>query len=184
MPGGYKRGWEPLQRHSREELVEHYRRDPAIEIWSNGRYQVICRTQEPEGGNPMKHLSVHLHDRSPMRNWRHLQQIKNEVCGEDWTGIEFFPPEGRLVDSANEYHLFCFPPEVEFGVGFMEEESQPVVTDDELAAEYTADPNHKGRQEPWEEGLTTGRTPASAASRARARHFMGDRYGYEISSQP
>lgn len=170
--------WEPLEHIPKEETTDTYRDDPSVEIWANGRYQVIVYNQLSPGGLTIKHLSIHAHDRGPMRNWRHLQQMKNEACGEEWTGIEFFPPESRLTDTANEYHLFCFPPEVDLGVGLTHEDA--IVTDDEAAAAFTADPSHKGRQEPWEPGLTTGRTDASADSRERMRALGRERHGYDL----
>lgn len=175
MPGGYIRQWEPMTKAEREDLHERYRDDEGAEVWTNNRYQCIVYNRVGRSGNEVKQLSIHLHDRSPARNWRHLQQIKNECCGEFWTGIEIFPPENELTDSANEYHMFCFPPEVNLGISLGEE---AVVTDDDLAEQYTEDSAHKGKQEPWEDGLTTGRTEASADSRVRAREFAGTHYGY------
>jgi hypothetical protein len=136
-----------------------------IEVWTNDRYECTVRTF-PLGEVPVRHLSINRVDRRPIRNWRHLQQIKNEVCGELWTGTEYFPPEDRLIDSANQYHLFCFPPEVDFGP-VLGARGKGAVTDDEAVARWNKAP-HKGRQAPWEEGLTTGRTEHSAAARERA----------------
>jgi len=175
MPGGYIRKWEPMVKAEREDLHERYRDDPNVEVWTNDRYQCIVHNREGRAGNLVKQLSIHLHDRSPARNWRHLQQIKNECCGELWTGAEIFPPEDQLTDTANEYHMFCFPPEVNFGIGL---EGKAIVSDDAMAEEFTEDSTHKGQQEPWEEGLTTGRTAASEDSRKRARKFANEQYGY------
>ena len=38
-----------------------------------------------------------------------MQKIKNAICGKEWEGIEIYPAESRLVDTANQYHMFCFP---------------------------------------------------------------------------
>jgi hypothetical protein len=176
MPGGYKGGWEPLTLFAPEETI--HADDPTMQVWANKRYQVLVRTQVTPEGRTVKHLSIHSHDRGPVRNWRHLQQMKNECCGEDWTGVEMFPPEAELTDTANEYHLFCFPPDAEIGIGLSKEDA--IVTDDETAAAYTDDPSHQGRQEPWEPGLTTGRTDASAASRERMRALGRERYDYDL----
>ncbi len=123
-PGGYIRpGWEPMVRRDQDPDFEW---NPSVspelrsdECWMNNRYQCLvkyCPAKDPDA--PMlKKLSIHLLDRSPMRNWRHLQQIKNEVCGELCTGIEVFPPEDALTDTANEYHLWVFPAGVDLGFG-------------------------------------------------------------------
>jgi hypothetical protein len=184
MPGGYLRGWTPLEQLPFEQL------DPAyidlhetgncdVQVWKSNRYEVTVRIARDGNSAGIMHLSVNLIDRSPMRNWRHLQQIKNEVCGELWTGIEFFPPEDALTDTANQYHLFCFPPGAQIGT-FMEEAFKPIglggpegslVSDDEHVAWWN---NHggKGRQEPWEEGLTTGRTDHSEPARGRLNELV------------
>lgn len=173
MPGGYKRGWEPLRLLDFSEIKPFYRElhergDCDVEVWLSDRYEVTVRASRTD---PVKHLSINTRDRSPMRNWRHLQQAKNEVCGELWTGIEIFPPEDQLTDTANQYHLFCFPPDFKVG-GFTKEAKfigiglgdHPLVSDDETAEAWNAAP-HPGRQEPWEDGLTTGRTDHSLPSR-------------------
>lgn len=126
------------------------------EVWVNDRYQVIVRygslEGEPGTREGLMHLSIHAHDRGPMRNWRHLQQIKNEVAGEDRTAVEIFPPESKLADSANEYHLWVFPEGVDLPFGFPDS-----LVSDDRQVEETNDGPTKARQEPWEEGMTTGR---------------------------
>lgn len=149
-------GWNP-------NLPENQRSD---ECWHNGRYQCLVKyvpsKKHPEGDrSDLLHLSIHAQDRGPMRNWRHLQQIKNEVAGELRTAVEVFPPEDKLTDTANEYHLWVMPEDVilPFGLG-----EDALVTDDELVEEFNDEP-HQGKQEPWEPGLTTGRTEHSEKSR-------------------
>lgn len=55
------------------------------------------------------HLSIRRQDRGPIRDWRHMQRIKNELCGEDAEGVELYPAESRLVDEANQFHLYILP---------------------------------------------------------------------------
>lgn len=149
-------------RYSREDAV----RGASVEIWISDRYECTVLDLRKDGTR-LRHLSVNRLDRRPLRDWRHLQQIKNEVCGELWTGVEFFPPEDRLVDAANQYHLYCFPPDVDFGC-LIGQPGEGLVSDDEQVHRWNA-ADHPGRQEPWEPGLTTGRTELSA----RARHCLG-----------
>lgn len=35
------------------------------------------------------------------------RRIKNELLGPEYEAIELFPAESRLLDSANQYHLFA-----------------------------------------------------------------------------
>lgn len=173
-PGGYLRpGWEPMVRRDQDPDFEWNPNVPpehrSDECWLNNRYQ--CLVKYVPNSNPdlpeIKKLSIHLRDRGPMRNWRHLQQIKNEVCGELSTGIEVFPPETALTDTANEYHLWVFPEGVDLGFGLGPE---PLVTDDDAVEEFNAEP-HQGHQEPWEDGLTTGRTEHSDGARESLREM-------------
>jgi hypothetical protein len=168
--------WVPMRRIDDDPSFEW---NPALpedqrsdECWHNGRYQCLVKLmpseQFPEGDRrDMLHLSIHAQDRGPMRNWRHLQQIKNEVAGELRTAVEVFPPEDRLTDTANEYHLWVFPEgfELPFGLG-----DDALVSDDEIAHEFNREP-HQGQQEPWEPGLTTGRTEHSEKSRKNLRQM-------------
>lgn len=176
MPGGYlHKGWEPMQRRDTDpRFVPNPKIPPELrsdEVWLNNRYQCVVKymrsadPEKPYGPEGMVHLSIHTLDRSPVRNWRHLQQIKNEVCGELRTGVEIFPPENALTDTSNEYHLWVFPEGFDLGFGIGED---PLVSDDEVAEEYNQAP-HPGQQEPWEPGLTTGRTEHSEEARKRLR---------------
>lgn len=175
MPGGsLPARWLPLQQIERADW------NPALlsnlmansigapdEVWANDRYQVIVRyvesadEDEPVGPEGLVWLSIHSHDRGPMRNWRHLQQMKNEVCGDERWAVEVFPPEEFLADSANEYHLYVLPEGSDIPFAFHE----PLVSNDEQVEAYNA-ADHKGRQEPWEEGLTTGRGSTDYRSEA------------------
>src|SRR5438105_2948014 len=75
-------------------------------IFVNSRYQVNVRIMPavPVFGRYVW-LSIKRRDKQPLRSWRDLQRIKNEICGRECEGVELFPAESRLVDSANQYHL-------------------------------------------------------------------------------
>ena len=79
------------------------------ELWLNSRYQVAVRRQAGGPWGPMVHLSVRRLDRAPLRDWRDLQRIKDDLVGPEAEGVELFPAESRLVDSANQYHIYAFP---------------------------------------------------------------------------
>lgn len=65
-------------------------------------------------------LSVKRNNKRAVSDWRHLQQIKNELAGRDVEAIQLFPAQDRVVDTANQVWLFCFPPGVRLPVGFPE----------------------------------------------------------------
>lgn len=81
------------------------------ETYLNSIYQVQVRSVEEDPGDeniPIKHLSIKRIDKRPIRDWRHLQRIKNEIVGPEYEAVELFPAESRLVDTANQYHLWVF----------------------------------------------------------------------------
>ena len=85
------------------------------EIWRNDLYQVHKRIGNPE----VIHLSIRRLDRGPVHDWRDLQMIKNELVGPENEAVEIYPAESRLVDEANQYHLWVFAdPEYRIPFGF------------------------------------------------------------------
>lgn len=163
--------WEPLHRVDNDpRFIRNPEQDQAYaelgiegddEVWTNDRYQVRVRyiksndeSVTPTGRTGLIHLSINAHDRSPVRNWRHLQAIKNEIAGDDRWAVEVFPPEDDLVDTSNQFHLWVMPEGIEPGFGFRGR----LVSTPEDVERFNAAP-HKGRQEPLEEGLPTGRRP-------------------------
>lgn len=94
-----------------EEMVQ---RMSYLHIHRNNLYQV-----EIAYGIPFIHLDIHRLDGGPCKNWRHFQQIKNELIGPEHEAVELFPAESRLIDTANEYHLWVHAtPEYRFPVGW------------------------------------------------------------------
>jgi hypothetical protein len=84
----------------------------ADEVWLNPIYTVhVRRLKAPAAFGPgaMVHLSIKRNDKAPIHDWRDLQRIKNELVGPDAEAVELYPAEERLVDTANQYHLWCFP---------------------------------------------------------------------------
>ena len=80
------------------------------EMWRNSRYQVAARrnyTDDGEGGIvEMVHLSIKRIDGQTIHDWRDKQRIKTELLGAECEAIELYPAESRLIDTANQYHLW------------------------------------------------------------------------------
>ena len=53
-------------------------------------------------------LAIKRADKSPIRNWRLLQDLKNAAVGFDRTAIEIYPAEQNVTDTANIYHLWVY----------------------------------------------------------------------------
>ncbi len=122
------RPWQPMRRAVPvilPELAEMARDDPALaktiedsgEMWKNDLYVVSVR-RFAEGG--VERLSIRRDDRKAARDWRHFQRIKNDIAGPEVEAVELFPAESRLVDSANQFWLWCMPPGMQWPFGFKE----------------------------------------------------------------
>lgn len=96
--------------------------DPEVEsgkeeFWANSHYLVYLRrmkSEDPEMPDAV-HLSLRTVENDTRHDWRDFQRIKNELVGPHWEAVELYPDVDRLVDSANQYHLFCFPFRLPFG---------------------------------------------------------------------
>lgn len=89
-------------------------RDSMGEIYLNDVYQVHLRRQKE-----IVHLSIKRIDRQPIHDWRDLQEIKNQLLGEETEAVELYPAESRRVDAANQYHLWAITkPCFRFPFGF------------------------------------------------------------------
>ena len=87
------------------------------ELWRNDQYVVLLRRR---ADGSVESLSIRRADRGAIRDWRHLQRIKNQLGGENTEAVELFPAEARLVDAANQTWLWCLPPGMRFPFGFTE----------------------------------------------------------------
>lgn len=79
-----------------------------VGVFKNNLYQVTMKEFESDFGL-MTWLVIRRLDSEAVHDWRHLQRIKNELCGPESEAVEIYPAESRLVDTANQYHLFVFP---------------------------------------------------------------------------
>lgn len=82
------------------------------EHWVSGVYHVALDKHTEHGfGKEVEvwHLSIKRHDREPIGDWRVLQRIKSEIVGQETEALELYPAESRVVDTANQYHLYAFP---------------------------------------------------------------------------
>jgi hypothetical protein len=89
-------------------------------VWANNFYIVVvreCPDATPDG--PLVWLSIKSRDNAVLHDWRDLQRIKNELVGPEVEAVELYPAESRLVDNADNFHLWCFPG-YRFPFGFQE----------------------------------------------------------------
>lgn len=95
------------------------------QVYLNDKYQVSVRDV-----GDFLHLSIKRLDREPIHDWRELQQIKSELVGAENEGVELYPSESRVIDTANQYHLWVAKdPAFQFPLGF---NSPRTVTDESI----------------------------------------------------
>lgn len=88
--------------------------DDESEYWINDIYQVQVRRY-----SDFTHINIRRRDGGTiLRDWRHFQQIKNELLGPECEAVELYPAESRKWDEANKYHLFGLSDGSRFPFGF------------------------------------------------------------------
>jgi hypothetical protein len=87
-----------------------------VELWANDLYQVEVERNAAEAS---ARINIRRRDGFVGRDWRHFQQIKNEVVGAECEAVELYPAETRLVDTSNKFTLFaCLDPTFRFPFGW------------------------------------------------------------------
>jgi len=105
------------QELTHEESKQYYHEMYDCDTYQNNLYSVMVfrnkqadwQVHEKSWKGNMTYLSIKRLDKKSIHDWRHMQQIKNELVGKDYEAVEIYPNEKRLVDTANQYHLFVFP---------------------------------------------------------------------------
>ena len=82
--------------------------------WHNKTYAVAVF--EPAFAGAPTQITIQRFDEKPARDWRHLQQIKDEVCGPEFEAVELFPAKSRVFDMTNTTHLWVFKKPFDFGM--------------------------------------------------------------------
>ena len=93
---------------------EAYRTVSNQETYSNDLYLVQINREANHGfgekslPDGMFEMTIRRKDREAGMDWRHVQQMKNQIVGEENEMVEMFPAESRLRDSANQYWYYGF----------------------------------------------------------------------------
>lgn len=118
-----------------------------VQVWANATYEATVELRV----DGWAYITLKRYDRKAVRDWRHLQSIKNEVVGPEREAFEIFPRESALVDQANQYHLWVMPKDMVLPMTWPERQ----VTGTEFTQGRVRG-EHRGRQRPWQPGLSTG----------------------------
>jgi len=105
--------WGLAQGATEEEAAAHWEELKGCVRFVNSKYVVLVRKcpvdMNPVGVEGLVWISIRRVDRRPVRNWLHIQTIKNVVLGEEGEAVELFPAQSRVVGDnveVNQYHLF------------------------------------------------------------------------------
>jgi hypothetical protein len=98
---------------AREFLDQDHKRS---RFYVNEIYQVQATPTGREGS--ILHLNIRRRDGGMIWDWRHFQQIKNEIAGEDCEAVQIFPAESRKVDTSNKWHLWVLPQGARIDLGW------------------------------------------------------------------
>ena len=72
----------------------------------------------------MYQLCIRRRDGGMIWDWRHFQQIKNELVGPDCEGVQLFPAEARKVDTSNKWHIWVLADGTKFPFGWTHRDVQ------------------------------------------------------------
>jgi hypothetical protein len=84
------------------------------QFYSNDLYHVEVGSTGTGG----LRITIRRIDGSATRDWRHFQEIKNQLAGEECEAVELYPAESRKVDTSNKWHLWVLPRGVTFDFGW------------------------------------------------------------------
>lgn len=146
----------------REQMADAWEMNPKG-TFRNSRYTVF--TSEVETGiGTMLHLSIKRNDQREIKDWRDVQRIKNEIAGPECEAVELYPAESRLVDTSNQYHLWCLPPGHRWPFGY----NDRTVSDGE-------DTVLQSKQRPFEDGARPPDTLTAAEAITQFQRMVTER---------
>jgi hypothetical protein len=78
-------------------------------VAENGVFVVLVRDLDAGPFGKLQHAMISTLSMTEV-TWGEKMRIKDELFGRERTAIEVFPPVSELIDEANAYHLWVFPP--------------------------------------------------------------------------
>jgi hypothetical protein len=116
--------WEWIERPiTDEDRANHPASRDIRRAFLNDFFSVQVYEVETDIGEVL-HLIIRPQDGNALSqpSWAELQRIKNELIGHESCAIQFYPRESHLRDSANLYHLWVLPVNVELPFGLHREQ--------------------------------------------------------------
>jgi hypothetical protein len=119
------------------------------EMWQNKTHTVLVGLRNKDAnGRPTRdgwiHLSIRRNDRKAECDWRIFQRIKNDIAGDEREAVQLFPAMRRVLDTANQYHLWVAPKQFVIGIGQMNGEVSEIIVGKQVQRSFTADDPLRG----------------------------------------
>lgn len=125
VAGGGSHAWQPMHRQPYDQMITALvkRKMAALNqgmpysghdaVWLNDRYQAFVTYWKRRDGTPIEgevqEISFKRHDQQWPNDWRDALRIKNEIAGPEVEAVELYPAMSRVVDTANQRFLWCYP---------------------------------------------------------------------------
>ena len=79
-------------------------------IYKNDKYSItVYPVNRADDNSPLSvYMKIRDNDWSARHDWRDFQEIKNKMFGSECEGVEVYPPESHLQDTANCYWMTVF----------------------------------------------------------------------------
>ena len=106
--------------HEQFGIVREWWVNNIYEVWGYRKKNADSLVHNPIYKGKCTYITIKRKDKKAVHDWRHFQQIKNELVGNEVEAIEIYPKESRLHDTVNQYHLFCLPLGTTFKFGWQE----------------------------------------------------------------
>lgn len=81
-------------------------------------FVIVTEVITADSAFEMTWLSIRRNDRKALNDFRHLQRIKNSLCGPEREAVQLYPAESRLMDAANQTHLWVLGEDERFPWGY------------------------------------------------------------------
>ena len=101
-----------MPRAERRKVARKLFKEGQGDCFKNEKYQALVRVNPEDTLSPdpvnldLIHLSIKRLDNGTSLDWSELMQIKDECVSPEFDCIMIFPAQYRIVDAANQYHLF------------------------------------------------------------------------------
>ena len=120
---------------TKQEAKDYLESTKSEEVYQNDQYMAFVKKRTGQGrfensdavvgsfaadDQEFSWISFKRIDRKPVKDWRHVQNIKNDILGPEGEAVELYPAESRLTDTANQYHLWGYNnTDIRFPFGFL-----------------------------------------------------------------